>query len=278
MKFGRRIKTLAMLSPALSLEVGLFFIPLLMLIIISFTEKASFFFTPVYTWINYVDIFNFYGFDFQNTITLVSAAAFVDLIFGYPFAYVMIRKIRRFADLFRSIMLIPLFGELYIAYGLWFVFLPGGPLSFIFDFLNIPISKALYSAPSAIFGLAIYTFPFVVYNVGISLQEIEPSFEEAARCLGAGPVRTFFRITFPLSFPGMLSGWLMSFGWNLGAYAIPQIMGGVVTGQRIISVKVYSTGLVTMNFGLSAALGVVLVVISMIIFYISLKVTRGVLV
>jgi len=278
LRFGRSAKVLGMLSPAILLEVGLFFIPLAMLTIISFTEKESFFFKPVYTFDNYRDIFNFYGFDFQNTFTLVTAAAFVDIVLGYPFAYIMIRKIRRFADLFRSIMLIPLFGELYIAYGLWFVFLPGGPLSFIFDFLDIPISKALYSAPSAILGLAIYTFPFVVYNVGISLQEIERSFEEAARCLGAGAVQTFFRVTLPLSFPGMLSGWLMSFGWNLGAYAIPVIMGGVITGQRIISVKVYSTGLVTMNFGLSAALGVILVVISMIIFYVTLKVTKGVLV
>jgi ABC-type spermidine/putrescine transport system permease subunit I len=269
---------MAALGPALLLEVLFFFIPLSMLFLVSMTKKESFFFEPIYTFDNYFKVFDNFSFDFQNTLTLVGSAAFLDVAFGIPFAYLMARKIRRFGDLFRAILLIPLFGELYIAYGLWYVFLPKGPLAFIFEALGIPVFEALYSAPSAVLGLAIYTFPFVVYNIGISLQAIEPSIEQSARCLGAGPLSTFFRITLPLALPGIISGWLISFGWNLGAYAIPVLMGGVVTGSRVLAVQLYTVSLVTSDFGLGAALGVVIVAIAVLIFYLSLKLTKGVLV
>lgn len=245
---------------------------------LSLTIKDSFFFEPIYTLRNYQNIFSFYQFDFQNTFTLVGLAALLGILFGYPFAYFMVRKVKRFGDVFRCFMLVPLFGEMYIAYGLWFTFLPTGPLGFVLESLGIPATTILYSPSSAIFALAVYTFPFVVFNVGISLQEIDPSLEDAAKCLGAGPLQAFFRITLPLSLPGIVSGWLSSIGWNLGSYAIPQLLGGAVVGQRVLSVKVYSIGLIMLDFGLAAALGVILVILGIIIFYLSTKITGGALV
>lgn len=273
-----RLKPLALLTPAIALEVGLFFIPLAMLGLVSFTSRDSFFFRPEWTTANYLDVFNIYSFDFQITFGLVISAAFLDLILGFPFAYIMTRRIRRFADVFRAIMLVPLFGELYIAYGFYYLFLPGGPLSFVFSALGIPVFKALYSMQTAMIALAIYTFPFAVYNIGISLQGIDRAIEESARCLGAGSLGTFFRVTLPMCLPGILGAWLVSIGWGLGAFAIPVLMGGAVVAQRMLSVEMYSIALLQLDLGTASTIGILLAVIAVIIFYFSLRASRGALV
>ena len=278
MTTNERLKPLALLTPAIALEVGLFFVPLSLLAIASVTLRDSFFFTPVWTLSNYADIFSpAYIFDFEVTFGLIISAAFLDLLLGFPFAYIMIRRIRKYQDIFRAIMLVPLFGELYIAYGFYYLFLPGGPLSFLFS-SSVSMFMALYSMPAAAVALAIYTFPFSVYNIGISLQGIDRSLEESARCLGAGSMRTFVNVTLPMSLPGIIGAWLVSIGWGLGAFAIPTLMGGAVVAERMLSVEIYSIALLQMNFGMSSAVGVILAVIAVIIFYVSLKASRGALV
>jgi ABC-type Fe3+ transport system permease subunit len=249
-----------------------------MLTLVSLTTKDSFFFTPVWSTSNYSDIANTYSLDFQVTFILVVGAAFLDILLGYPFAYIMSRRVKRFSDAFRAIMLVPLFGELYIAYGFYYLLFPGGPLSFLFNALGIPIFKALYSTQSAAIALAVYTFPFAVYNIGISLQGIDRSIEDAARCLGAGAFGTFFRVTLPMSMPGILGAWLVSIGWGLGAFAIPALLGGAMVSQRVLSIEIYSIALLQLNFGTAAAIGVLLTIISLIIFYVSLRASRGALI
>jgi ABC-type spermidine/putrescine transport system permease subunit I len=264
--------------PGLLIQIFFFFIPLSMLFIMSFTLKDSFFFTPIFTAENYLRLFRIYRIDLQNTFFLASVAATLDILLGYPFAYFMVRKVKRLADVFRAILIIPLFGELYIAYGLLYLILPGGPVANLLETLGIPALGALYSLPTTILALALYTLPFVVYNIGVSLQGIERSYEEAARCLGASPTQAFLRITLPLSLPGVVTGWLTSFGWNLGAYAIPILLGGPIIGTRVISNQIWTTSLVVSDFGMGSALGVIVVLITMSIFYIVTRLSRGVLV
>lgn len=273
-----RLKPLALLTPAIALEVGLFFVPLAMLGIVSFTSRDSFFFTPEWTTKNYESLLTVFSFDFQVTFGLVIVAAFLDLLLGFPFTYIMTRKIKKYSDVFRAVMLVPLFGELYIAYGFYYLFLPGGPLYFILDILEIPALKAMYSIQTAVIALAVYTFPFAVYNIGISLQGIDPAIEESARCLGAGWFRTFLKVTLPMCLPGLLGAWLVGIGWGLGAFAIPVMMGGAMISQRFLSVEVYSLALLQLDLGTASAIGIVLALVAVTIFYFSLKASRGALI
>jgi len=278
MDSGDTIKAFSLLSPSLLLQILFFLVPISMIFIVSFTVRDTFFFEPIYTIDNYVRMFRIYRVDFQNTLLLAGLAGIIDVVLAYPFAYILLRKIRKFADVFRAIMIVPLFGELYIAYGLFYLIIPGGPVSTVLESLGIPALSVLYSMPMTLLGMAIYTFPFVVYNIGISLQTIDKAYEEAALCLGESRLGTFLKILLPLSLPGLISGWLISFGWNLGAFAIPVLLGGPILGSRVISVQIWTTSLVTSDFGMGAALGVVVVLITVIIFYGILRLTRGVLV
>jgi len=274
---SRKVAKYVMIAPALALAVLFFFIPAALLFMVSVTEKGSFFYTPILTTINYVESITIYGFDFRNTLTMAAGAAFLDVLFAYPFAYLMTRKIRRFADVFRSILLFPLFGELYIAFGLWYLFLPGGPMAFILRGMGLSAFEALYSVPSAVAALAIFTFPFAVLQIGVALSQVDPVVEEAAMSLGAGPIETLFRIVIPLSGSGILSGWLMSFGWNIGAFAIPILMGGAIVGQRVLSVQIRSIALLMMDYGLASALAVTLVMIALATSYVSIRASKGAL-
>jgi sulfate/thiosulfate transport system permease protein len=134
----------------------------------------------------------------------------------------------------------------------------------------------LYSLPSVLFGMAIFTFPFMVMNIGAALSNVDPTLEEAARTLGAKPWQVFSRVVFPLSRSGMLAGLLMCFGWNLGVF-VPSILLGRTPEQRILSLTLQQKGLSQFDYGLATAMGVVLMAIAFAVTWVSLKFSRGAL-
>jgi ABC-type spermidine/putrescine transport system permease subunit I len=78
---------------------------------------------------------------------------------------------------------------------------------------------------AVVLGLLEIYLPLMVLPVYTSLLSIDPQVEEASLTLGAGPVRTFLRVTFPLSIPGIFAGVLLTFVLTLGAYVTPVILG-----------------------------------------------------
>ena len=83
------------------------------------------------------------------------------------------RKIR-YRDFVRAVMVFPMFGALYIAFGLRFILLPGGPATPILQALGISPTSLLYSLPAVVFAMSIFTFPFMVMNIAAALSERRP--------------------------------------------------------------------------------------------------------
>lgn len=261
------------LLPLVIFYIMIFVIPFAILIRVSFTQGVTYFFEPVYTLENYTNLFTRYGPTIRNSFSFTLIAAVIDFIFGYPLAYILVRKEFPFKNVVRALMVFPFFGGLYIAFGLSYLFLPGGPLSFVFEWFHIPFYKLLYSSYSVILGFAIFTSPFMILYTGVSLQEIDPSLEEAARSLGASPLRTFLKVTFPLSLPGAFTGLLVCFGWNMGGYIIPLLLGGPTTSDVITvnMVQLAMTG--AQQYGQAAALGVFLLLSIGTIFFTAMRIT-----
>jgi ABC-type spermidine/putrescine transport system permease subunit I len=270
-----RVRGFALLTPAVIVAVLFSLIPLVYLFQVSLTQESSFFFTAQYTLDNYRNVFGRYWSAVVETVYLAGVSSILDLVFGYPFAYILIRKIR-YRELVRTMMTFPLFGPLYLAFGLFYVFLPLGPLGGIFAALNIDVAKYLFSQAAVLFSMAVFTFPFMVMNIGAALSNVDPMLEEAARTLGAKPWQVFTRILFPLSWSGIVAGFLMCFGWNLGVFAQPQLLGSPKE-QAVISLQMFYKGLVQFNYGLAAALGVLLMVMAFAVTWISLRFSRGAL-
>jgi ABC-type spermidine/putrescine transport system permease subunit I len=263
--------------PAALVTVVFSLIPLGYLVIVSMTNKSDFFFeNPDYSLNNYRLVFDRYWPNVLATIRLGTLASVLNLVFGYPFAYILIRKVR-YRELVRTLMVFPLFGPLYLAFGLYYILLPNGPLAGVVDFLGLKATDLLYSEPMTLFGMALFTFPFMVMNVGAALSNVDPTLEEAARTLGAKPWQVFTRVLFPLSRSGILAGFLMCFGWNIGVFVVPILLGGLPQ-QRVLSLVLQQKAMSSqLDYGLASAMGVVLMAIAFFVTWLSLKFSRGAL-
>jgi putative spermidine/putrescine transport system permease protein len=272
-----RLVGLALLVPAMVLAVLFLYYPLVFILQMSFTEGSSFLSKsgPVQTIENYELIVERYVPNLLVTLQLAVLATVVDLVLGFPFAYILIRRVR-YREVVRALMIFPMFGALYVTFGVSTILLPGGPLDPLFDALGITGTSLLFSLPSVIFAMSIFTFPFMVMNIGTALSNVDPRLEEAAACLGARPVQTFTRVVLPLARSGVVAGALMVFGWSIGAFAEPALLGGL-NEQKSLAVTIYDRGVVQNDYGLAATMGIVLLVIAFVVTYFSLRYSRGAL-
>jgi ABC-type spermidine/putrescine transport system permease subunit I len=270
-----------LIVPAVVFTILFSLIPLIYIVLVSFTEESTFFFhNTIYTVSNYATAWNRYLPTVWTTIYLAALSTLVDLVFGYPFAYILIRRVR-YRELVRTLMTFPLFGPLYLSFGLHYILLPGGPFDGIvtptLNFFGLAPTDLLYSLWSVLFGMAVFTFPFMVMNIGAALSNVDPTLEEAATCLGARPWQTFIRILFPLSRSGILAGFLMCFGWNLGVYVVP-ILLGTLREQRVLAIVIQTKALGgQFDYGLASALGIVLMGLAFSVTWLSLKFSHGAL-
>ena len=274
----RKLVALALVAPAAILVVLFLYFPMAFIVQMSFTEGSSFLSPtgPVYSSENYQLVLSRYLPNVLVTLQLAALATVVNLIFGFPFAYILVRRIR-YRDIVRAFMVFPMFGALYIAFGMRFILLPGGPATPLFQALGIQSTAVLYSMPSVVFAMSIYTFPFMVMSIGAALSNVDPKLEEAAACLGARPWQTFRRVLLPLTRSGVIAGVLIVFGWNIGTFAEPVLLGSI-NEQRALAWTLFQRGVVQTDYGLASAMSVVLLVIAVVVSYFSLRYSRGALV
>ncbi|MCX2728069.1 ABC transporter permease subunit [Thermomicrobium sp. 4228-Ro] len=264
-----------LLLPAFVTSLLLSVIPLIYLVRLSLTREATFFFSPEYTLENYRIIVTRYMPNLWETIYLAGISSILDLVVGYPFAYILVRRVR-YRDLVRATMMFPLFGPLYLSLGMHYLFLPNGPLAPFLRAIGVEGTQLLYSQASVVFAMAIFTLPFMVMNIGAALSNVDVTLEEAATCLGAQPWQTFVHILLPLSRSGILAGVLMCFGWNLGVYVQPLVLG-TLREQRVLAIALYQKGMIQFDYGLAAAMGVVLMALAFSVTWLSLRLSRGAL-
>jgi len=190
----------------------------------------------------------------------VSLIAF---IVGYHLAYFILRVVRRRAlrRLIYIVVVTPLFTSNIVRSFGWIVLL--GRRGLInqtlvgLGIVETPVAL-LYGEFSIVLGLSYIMLPFMVLTVASVLQNIDRSLEDAARDLGSGAWSAFWRVTFPLSLPGVIAGSLIVFTLSVSAYVTPSILSG--GRQTVMSMLIYQQYGALLNFPFGAALSVVLLV------------------
>jgi len=250
-------------------------IPILNVFVISLTAEGSYVIgKPIFIGFdNFINAITQYSTSIKNSIILTLGAATIDLIIGYPLAYLLARKKVYFENIIRASLVFPYFGDLYISYGLWNMFLPGGLFDFFYDLFGISYKQILYTPISVVIGFSIFTLPFMVLYILSALQEVDPSLEYAAITLGASPIKTFFKVVLPLSARGAVAGFLACFGWNLGGYMIPLLLGGV-EASNVMTVRIVNLALDMHNYGLAAALAIILISFTIFTTYLTFRITK----
>lgn len=189
-------------------------------------------------------------------------------LIGYPLAYCIVRYVR--SRLVRSLLYIvvvtPLFtSNIVRAFG-WMVLL--GRRGLVNDMLltigaiDRPLSL-LYGQSTIVIGLSYIMAPFMVLIVASVLQNIDRSLEDASRDLGAGAWSTFWRVTFPLSLPGVIAGSIIVFTLSVSAYVTPSILSG--GRENVFSMLIFQQYGAILNFQFGAALSVLLLVTTLIL-------------
>ncbi len=186
----------------------------------------------------------------KNSIIAGLSTAVICLLIGYPIAYYLTK-----AEFNRTGVLIGLF-----LVPMWVNFLLRMmSTKAVFTVLGIPMGMG-----TVIFGLCYEFLPFMIMPIYTTIQKIDKSFIEGATDLGATPTKAFWKITVPLSLPGVLSGLTMVIIPSITTFAVTEILSNgklMLLGDFIYSLKAYN---LNMASAISLAL-MILLGISMII-------------
>jgi putative spermidine/putrescine transport system permease protein len=165
-----------------------------------------------------------------RTVQLGLITVLVSLVISYPAAYHLARQPRRRRALLMMLVITPLLvGVVIRTYGWMIILADTGLINQALHSLHLPQLKLMYNTTGVLIGLVHIYVPYMVLALLGPLQAIDPDLESAARSLGANRWRAFWRITWPLSLPGVLSGSILVFVLAISAYIIPQLLGGFVT-------------------------------------------------
>ncbi len=94
-----------------------------------------------------------------------------------------------------------------------------------------------------------------------AFEAVDPTLSAAARTLGAGPVRTFWRVSMPLAAAGLIAGWVLAFARGVGEFGATIVFAGNVQGTtQTLTLAVYEE--LDANFDVALAIGILLVVLS----------------
>src|SRR3990172_1828280 len=149
---------------------------------------------------------------------------------AYPIAYFLAFRAGRKAGLYLILLLVPFWTSYLLRVMAWkFMLGSNGVINSFLTYTGLvdqPLSALLYNRTAVIITLVYVWIPFVALPILAALQRIDHSLFEAAADLGAAPFWQFWRVTFPLSLPGVFAGFLMVFIPTIGEYVTPLLVGG----------------------------------------------------
>ncbi len=212
--------------------MGLFFLlPLMLVLGVSIFSRSSFggielpltmenyirFVDPLYIKILWV------------SCVLAGATTVLCLVFGYPFAYIIARSPARYRNILLLLIIVPFWTNSLIRTYAWIVLLrTEGVINTLLLQVGV-IDKSLqlmYNETAVLIGLVYTMLPFMVLPLYASIEKLDKSLLEAAADLGAKPLQVFWKVTLPLTSPGIMAGSLLVFIPSLGLFFIPDLMGG----------------------------------------------------
>lgn len=200
---------------------------------------------------------------FGRTLWISFLVTALALLLGYPVAYLLATLPLKYSNLLMIMVLLPFWTSLLVRTTSWIVLLQtNGVLNDIFVFLHIVDEEGriqmIYNQMGTVIAMTHILLPFMVLPLYSVMKTIPPSYMRAALSLGANPVTAFVRVYAPQTVPGIGAGGLLVFILSIGYYITPALVGGR-TGQMISNFIAFHMQK-SLNWGLAAALGGILLV------------------
>jgi spermidine/putrescine transport system permease protein len=221
-----RLLTGLLLLPAGAWYVILLVLPLALVVIFSFGERAATGgYAPAFTLDNYLGVLRNPG-SIITSLTLAIAGTLLCLLIGLPLAYFIATRAGKRKALFIVLLVIPFWTSFLIRTYAWLLILgPEGIAGFLGDVVGNERFRILGTEFGVLIGLVYGYLPLMVFPLYVTLERMDRSLVEASKDLGAGRWSTFRQITLPIALPGLITGSILVFIPMMGEYVIPQILG-----------------------------------------------------
>jgi putative spermidine/putrescine transport system permease protein len=251
--------------PLAALFVAFFVAPLVVLIALSLHGEAA---MRTWTVANYVKFFSdpFNYSILWETLLLGVKATLVCLVFGYPIAWICVRSSPRLQSLIVFLVILPILTSVVVRTFGWIVILGRqGVINQVLLGLGVihePL-KLLYTETGVVMVLAQVQMPLMVLPILTVMSKIDQNLSDASRVLGAGEWKTLWRVTIPLSLPGVIAGCILTYTACITAFVTQTLIGGA----RLIymPLNIYQQAVGANNWPFAAAISAIFMIAVLII-------------
>jgi putative spermidine/putrescine transport system permease protein len=203
---------------------------------------------------------------YGRTFWIAGLVTVLTLILGFPVAYLLAAQPPARANLLMIFVMLPFWTSLLVRTTAWFVLLRSeGPLNDLLEVLVNNRFELIFTRFGTIVAMTHIQLPFTLLPIYSVMKTIPPSHMRAARSLGAGPFHAFWKVYFPQTVPGIAAGCLLTFILCLGYYITPALVGGPKDQMVSYYVTYYMNNII--NFGQASALGMMLLIITMVLYW-----------
>ncbi len=211
-----------------------------------------------------------YIFLFERTLLLSVVITVACLLIGYPVAFLLATLPMRTSNMLMILVLLPFWTSLLVRTSAWKVLLQqqgviNDTLVFIGLVANDGRLAMINNQTGTIIAMTHILLPFMILPLYSVMRTIPPSYMRAAKSLGATDWTAFWRVYFPQSVPGIGAGAILVFILSIGYYITPELVGG--TSGTFISNRIAYHISSSLNWGLAAALGVILLMVVLVLYW-----------
>ena len=246
--------------PLAALFVAFFVAPLVVLVVLSLHGDVA---MRTWTFDNYVKFFTdpFNYSILWETLLLGVKATLVCLVFAYPIAWVCARASARLQSMIVFLVILPILTSVVVRTFSWIVILGRqgiiNQIALSLGLVREPLTL-LYTETGVVMVLAQVQMPLMVLPILTVLSKIDPNLADASRALGAGEWRTLWRVTIPLSLPGVIAGCILTYTACITAFVTQTLIGGA----RLIymPLHIYQQAIGANNWPFAATISVVFMV------------------
>ncbi|MCE8016041.1 ABC transporter permease [Halomonas sp. MCCC 1A17488] len=204
---------------------------------------------------------------FQRTMVIAGGVTLICLALGFPLAYLLATLPARTSNLLMILVLLPFWTSLLVRTASWIILLQSNGLVnqglINIGLIDSPL-QLVFNRIGVFFAMVHILLPFMVLPLYSVMKGISPSYQRAAISLGAHPFAAFWQVYVPQTISGVAAGTILVFIMALGYYITPALVGGPADQMVSYYVAYYTN--TTNNWGMAAALGSLLLVITLLLY------------
>lgn len=265
----------SMVYPYIIWSAIMIVVPMLMIIMYAFTKEGNSVMSIRFTLDNFAGFFRDRVFIdvLKRSLIIALVTTVICILLGYPVAYIIAKMKPKSQVITVLLITLPTWINMLVRTYAWRGILDkSGLINSILGVFGIGPVKLLETGFAVVLGMVYNFIPFMILQIYTSLSKMDPSYLEAANDLGADKVQAFFKVTLPLSVPGIISGITLVFLPAVSSFFIPKLLGG---GQyMLIGNVIENQFLTTGKWGFGSAISLIMAVVIIIAMYITRQIDK----